>query len=428
MHILYFHQHFSTPDGSIGTRSYEISLEMIRRGHTVTMVCGTYQGAVTGLQGLPQKGLREGRVDGIRVLEIQLPYSNHDRLLKRSITFLRFAFKSIRIALRTKYDLLFATSTPLTAGIPGIVMRVLKPRRRFVFEVRDLWPELPREMGVIRNPLLLGLLSFLEWLSYRAAHACIGLSPGIVSGIQKRCPKKKPVTMIPNGCDLDLFPPDTNAPPHTPPASPPASTSAPDPKIKLKAIFTGAHGQANGLDAVLDAARVLQERHREDIQVVFLGDGKLKPKLQQRAASENLHICQFHAPVPKRALPAIFQEVGVGLMILKNVPAFYEGTSPNKFFDYLAAGLPVLNNYPGWISQQIQAQDCGIVVPPDDPSAFADALEFLADHPEGRQRMGHNARRLAVSEFDRKTLAAQAVIFLENICNPGAIPLEPPPR
>jgi glycosyltransferase involved in cell wall biosynthesis len=403
MHVLYFHQHFSTPAGSTGTRSYEMALSLIERGHTVTMVCGSHQAAKTGLTGPAKKWLRRGVVAGINIIEIQLPYSNYDSFLRRTLTFLKFGLKSIGVACKTDYDLLFATSTPLTAGIPGIGMKIFKPRRPFVFEVRDLWPELPREMGVITNPLILKLMSILEWLSYHAAAGCVGLAPGIVKGIESRRIPSSRVVMIPNGCDLDLFKPSSEKAVNLP------GIKAGD----FTAVFSGAHGIANGLDAVLEAAAVLLTRKQGRVKLLFIGDGKLKPHLQKRAGKEGLTNCLFFDPVPKTELAEIISAADLGLMILANFPAFYRGTSPNKFFDYIAAGLPVLNNYPGWLAELINNYDCGLAVKPDDPVAFAEALIYLADHPVRCREMGKNSRRLAVSQFDRKELAGQFVDFIE---------------
>ena len=105
----------------------------------------------------------------------------------------------------------------------------------------------------------------------------------------------------------------------------------------------------------------------------------------------------------------------MGMMILANVPAFYYGTSPNKFFDYIAAGLPVLNNYPGWLADMIDENKCGVVVPPENPEAFADVLEYLADHPEEMSEMGRNAHALAKQSFDRRKLADEFVDWLEAV-------------
>jgi glycosyltransferase involved in cell wall biosynthesis len=401
MHILYFHQHFNTPRAAGGTRSYEMARQLIARGHQVTMVCA-HSGK--GDLGLPQaKGLiRKGNIDSIQVIQFNLEYNNYMSLPKRAWVFLRYALKSVILALRMDYDLAFATSTPLTASIPGIFAAWFR-KKNFIFEVRDLWPELPRAMAVIKNPLVLLGMSLLEWLSYRSASACIALAPGIKEGIASRSPKGRVIAMIPNGCDLDLFRPGRREGLNLPGVGP----------HDCVAIFTGAHGIANGLDAVLDCAHVLQERGRRDIVLVFIGDGKLKPRLVNRALSEGLDNCHFLDPIPKNHLNHIVSCCDVGLMILDDVPAFYYGTSPNKFFDYISSGLPVLNNYPGWIADMLHQHNCGVPVPPQNPQAFADALCKLADDPNLRREYGQNARRLAELEFSREKLATEFVDFLE---------------
>lgn len=401
MRVLYFHQHFSTPRGAAGIRSYEMARYLVQQGHTVTMVCGSFGLGQTGLDRPFRRGCRRGMVDGITVVEFDLSYSNRDGFLKRSLTFLRYAFGGLRVALFESYDLVFATSTPLTASVPGIAGRWLRGKP-FVFEVRDLWPELPRQMGVIRNPLVLGALSALEWLSYRSAGRCIALSPGIAAGIARRGIPQHRIAMIPNGCDDDIFG-------NPPPAWRPPGVASGD----LLAIFTGTHGEANGLEAVLDAACVLQERGRHDIKLLLVGDGKLKPGLEERARVERLRNVLFHPPVNKEQLAGLMAGADLGMQILANVPAFYYGTSPNKFFDYIAAGLPVLNNYPGWLADLITQADCGFAVPPDDPEAFADALERAAGDRPGLAAKGSRAGMLGRARFDRRRLAGQWADWLE---------------
>jgi len=399
MHVLYFYQHFSTPSGSTGTRAYEMAKELIAKGHKVTVVCGSVDTATTGLDGEVKRGVRKGVVEGIDVIEIVLPYSNYHSLLRRAFTFLRYAFRGVIIALTTKYDLLFATSTPLTAGIPGIAMRILKPMKPFVFEVRDLWPELPKAMGVIRNPVILFGMSLLERTSYLCATKCIGLAPGICEGIQKKSFKGKRVELIPNGCDTELFRPPVSAP----------KSSGP-----LRAVFTGTHGLANGLDAVLDAAALLLKRKEREIELHFIGNGKLKPNLVQRVEDEGLSNCFFHDSIPKVELAKRLPSFDLGLMILDNVPAFYFGTSPNKFFDYISCGMPVLNNYPGWLAELIEQHNCGVAVTPSSPEDFADALVFFRDNPEKRSSMGVASRRLAESTFSRAKLSNDFISCLES--------------
>lgn len=393
MKILYFHQHFSTPKGSAGIRSYAMAQSLIRNGHQVTMVCGSFGAGQTGLTQPFSKGMRRGVVDGIDIIEFELPYSNALSFLKRILIFLSFAFKSIKVALTEQYDVVFATTTPLTAGIPGIFAKWLR-RKPFVFEVRDLWPELPKAMGVIKNPIVLWMMSVLEWTSYHSADRLVGLSPGIVEGIIKRGIDPQKVASIPNGCDLDIF-----ASEHQPWR--PEGVQGTD----LMAIFTGTHGLANGLEAVLDVAVELQKRQRQDIKLVLVGDGMQKKALIEKANELGLQNVIFHDPVNKTKLAGLMASADIGLQILANVPAFYYGTSPNKFFDYISAGLPVLNNYPGWLAELITKEQCGFAVPPENPQAFADALIQAADHREQLKQMGENSQRVAQEQFNRSDLS-----------------------
>ncbi|MFZ7174287.1 glycosyltransferase family 4 protein [[Pasteurella] aerogenes] len=400
MKILYFHQHFSTPKGSAGIRSYAMAQALIRNGHQVTMVCGSFGVGQTGLTQAFAKGVRRGVVDGIEIIEFELPYSNSLTFLKRIWIFLSFALKSIKVAFTEQYDILFATTTPLTAGIPGILAKWLR-RKPFVFEVRDLWPELPKAMGVIKNPIVLWMMSVLEWVSYHSADRLVGLSPGIVEGIIKRGINIRKVASIPNGCDLDIFAQKTEVWRPTQVAN-----------TDLMAIFTGTHGLANGLDAIIDVAIELQKRKRADIKLVLVGDGMQKKSLQQRAKKLQLTNIIFHDPVNKTKLAGLMASADLGLQVLANVPAFYYGTSPNKFFDYIAAGLPVLNNYPGWLAELIEQQHCGFTVPPEDYVSFADALEYAAEHRDELVIMGKNAQALANSQFNRQELSQKFVEWI----------------
>ena len=403
MRVLYFHQHFSTPNGAAGIRSYQMAQRLIHKGHKVTMICGSYNGGETGLVSPFVNGRRSGSVEGIDVIEFNLAYSNSDGLVKRAILFLKFALRSIILVFSESYDVVFATTTPLTAGIPGIFARWLR-RKPFVFEVRDLWPELPKQMGVIKNPLVLFLLSALEWASYRSANRCIGLSPGIVEGIKRRGVPEHKITLVPNGCDLDIFGGKLNA-------WRPEGVSDSD----LMAVFAGTHGIANGLDAALDAAKELKARGRLDIKIVLIGQGKLKENLQERAKQEQLDNVIFHAPINKVKLAGLMASADVGLQLLANIPAFYYGTSPNKFFDYIAAGIPVLNNYPGWLAEIIAENNCGFYANPEHTHSFADALELAAEDKLKLKQMGLNARELAERKFNRKVLSDQWVSWVTGV-------------
>lgn len=406
MKVIYFAEHFSTPKTGGALRVYQMSKRLISHGHQVTVVCG---GDIKrlGLQESDKKNIYKGIVDGINVIQIATPYSNNDGIAKRALTFMKFAIKSFGIAMHEDYDLLFATSTPLTDGIPGIAAKWLR-KKKFVFEVRDLWPELPKALGM-KNPFLLWGMSILEKRSYHAADGCIGLSPGICEGIKRRSQIGKPIEMVPNGCDLDLFSPSDKKDYEI------AGVSRDD----VVAVFTGAHGIANGLHAVLDAASVLKTRGVNNIKIVFVGEGKKKSELVERARKDGLDNCIFLDKVSKMELGKIMDRADIGLMILANVPAFYYGTSPNKFFDYIASGLPIINNYPGWLADMIKENKCGLAIEPDNPEAFANALSILANNPEMRFECGKKGRALAEREFARDILGKRFVEFLEKTYKEG---------
>ena len=392
MNLLYFHQHFSTPNGTTGIRSYEMSKRLIEQGHKVTVVCGSYLGGDTGLGSKFIRGKREGTVDGINIIEFDLAYKNSDNFFKRSIVFLIFSFKSLLILFRKEYDTIFSTSTPLTAAIPGIFGRWLLGKK-FIFEVRDLWPELPKAMGVIKNPIYLIMLSALEKLAYVSANKCIGLSPGIVSGMIKKGVKSKNIILVPNGCDLSLFQNSNSWRPDSIRES------------DFLCVYSGTHGIANGLDSLLDVSLELQNQKINNIKILLVGDGMMKDSLQKKSSKLGLKNIIFHRPLPKKKLSELLAGSDLGLQILKDVPAFYYGTSPNKFFDYLSAGLPIICNYPGWISDIISNNNCGYVVNPDNALEFANILIHASNNVNKLRQMGINSRKLAEDTFDRNLLA-----------------------
>lgn len=405
MTILYYHPYFNTPSTGGPIRSYKFAQALIGRGHRVIMVCG---GADKKFNlSKTSKNINRGTVEGIEVIQICISFSNNDGIFKRTIDFLKFAFLSTKLAFREDYDIIFATSTPLSAGIPAIITKWFSSKKfKFVFEVRDLWPELPKALG-LKNPFLLWGMDLLETISYKKSDACIGLSPGICEGIKRKTSPGHRIEMIPNGSDLDLFVRDTKNRFEIEGVKP----------DDIVAIYPGVHGIANGLDAVLDMAKVLIERKMDAIKIVFVGQGKQKAHLVNRAKTEGISNCIFLERVSKPEVNLLMSRADIGLMVLKNIPAFYYGTSPNKFFDYISASLPVINNYPGWLADLITGHKCGLVVPPENPGAFADAVITLANDSEMRTQMGTAGRELAQTQFSRNELAAKFVTLLEEVYN-----------
>jgi len=403
MHVAYIHQHFSSTRGASGTRSYEMSRRLLQAGHQVTLVCGAYAHG----DRVEQQAARVASfdLDGIRIVRIAEPYGNEMSFARRLLAFGRFARSATRVVSKLDANLVFATSTPLTVGIPG-----MKAAKRlgvpFVFEVRDLWPDLPIALGVLKNPLLVAYARRLERRIYHAAKQVIALAPGIKEGICRTGYPLEQVPVIPNSSDLELFKPTSERLTDN-------RFGSPD---DLRLVFTGAHGLANGLDSVLDAAAELKRRGATGVRFVFIGEGGQRARLMERSSQAGLNsLISWERPMPKQELAKILPQFDVGMMILKNVPSFYYGTSPNKFFDYIASGLPVLNNYPGWLADMIEEHQCGTVVPPDTPTAFADAVLWMRDHRNELPAMGQRARQLAEAQFSRDHLGDQLVHTLEAV-------------
>ena len=407
MKVLYFHQHFTTPEGSGGTRSYEFAKNLVANGHQVTLVCGSYEGGHTGLEGLFKDNIREGEIEGIRVIELNIPYSNKDSLLRRSRKFINYSLRSLSIVLKTDFDLLFSTSTPLTAAIPGIFSKIIF-KGKFIFEVRDLWPELPKAMGVIENPVLIFLLNSLEKIAYKSADGLIGLSPGIVEGIKSKSDRSKKVVMIPNGSDLNLF--------NSFQTSDYVKALNEIEESDFIAIYTGTHGKANGLHVLAEAARELKERNNHKIKIVLIGDGSEKITLLDYKDQNQLDNLIFIPPLPKNKLGSWMTRANIGLQILSNIPEFYYGTSPNKFFDYLSSDLPVLVNYPGWVADIIEKEKIGYYADPEDSFSIVDRLEE-AYECRNNPKFSLSSLEVARNNFDRKKLFLHFQDFLEEIYN-----------
>jgi glycosyltransferase involved in cell wall biosynthesis len=402
MKILYVQQHFATGSGEAGVRGYNLVKTLASRGHEVTVVCG-HNWRDSSLRADGDKRVVEFDLDGFHVVQLRVFYSNYQSFVKRLWSFFLFGFLACREVARRKSDLVFASSTPLTVSIPAIFGRVFKGTP-YVFEVRDLWPDLPVEMGIIRNPLIKSALYFWERCAYRLAWKLVALAPGIKEGIERKAgvaPSR--IAMIPNGSDTEnLRPLGRRARKHLP---------IDDEKFVLG--YTGTHGTANGLDAVLDAAAVLKRRGAKDIAFALIGDGREKARLVQRARDEGLDNVHFTGLFNKSAYNEVLAELDAGMQILMNVPAFYYGTSPNKFFDYLAAGKPVLVNYPGWMSDLVTECDCGAAVPPSDAEAFADAAERLYRERDRLEEMGRRGRALAEARFSQQRILIELAEFIE---------------
>lgn len=395
MHIIYIHQHFCTNQGSSGTRSLDVSRHMVRLGHKVTMICGLLD--VSGLKPMPWYRLfRREKLEGIHLIVCNVPYTNHMGAMKRIGAFLWFAFLATIAAvfMTRRPDLVFATSTPLTVGIPGYLTGRLR-RIPFIFEVRDIWPEAFVISGELKPGLMVNVAQRLEEFLYNRAERILLVSPGFEERLVERGFLRGKMKTILLGADGDLF-----------------RDAQPDPEFRRRyglegktlSIFTGAHGPSNGLDYVMAAAEHLKDRG--DIAFVFLGEGREKPRLKELAREKGLTNTLFLDAVPKTALPGILTSCDIGLMILLHVGR-PRPVTPNKIFDYMFAGLPSVVNFPGCTWEMVERDGAGVGSDPLDPGDLARRVAHWADHPDERKRIGAHSRDVAYAKYSRDAIAEQ---------------------
>jgi glycosyltransferase involved in cell wall biosynthesis len=392
LRVLYLHQHFSRPEGSTGTRSFHNAAALARAGHHVTLACGRYEGAVTGLRAPFRRGRRTGAMEGFELVEFDIPMGNAQSLKRRALACLRYAAAATRLALGRDWDVILASSTPLTVAIPALAARRWRGTP-FVFEMRDPWPELPRALsaamgGAVPGPVLAALDRLADAACGRAAFV-VALTEGMAELAVARGTPRPHVVVLEQGADLDLFGP--HVAPWRPPGVPPE---------ELLAVYAGAHGRANGLDQLLDAAALLGEG---EVRILLVGDGSEKGRLLVRAARERLPVT-FLDPLPKPELAALLAGADVALLCLAPVPDFAEWTAPNKLAEALAAGRAVVANVPGRAARLLEGAGAGIAVPAGDPAALAAALRRLAADPTLRAEMGGAARRVAELRLDARAI------------------------
>ncbi|MFH1131036.1 MAG: glycosyltransferase family 4 protein [Pseudomonadota bacterium] len=400
MHIFYLHQYFNTRSGYTGTRSYEFARHLVKKGHQVTLI-------TSGKHATKELSVPAGQeyfeldIEGIHVVPIAAAY-NSPHLgtamggIHRMLAFLEFAALATRVGLRLKRpDIVFATHTPLTIGLPGIAL-ARHFGVPFVFEVRDLWPQALINCGALKDPLTIFALRCLERGIYNEAQHIVALSPGMKAGVVSAGIPPEHVTVIPNSSDLDLFQPNLDGTDER------NRLGLAD---KFAAIYFGAMGLANGLEYAIEAARILKNRGDKNIFIVLHGDGGRRPFLENLARSYGLDNLVFSNPVPDKLTVAKMVAACNACLTIYAATDKEQTWSPNKMFDALAAGRPVLINVPGWLGETIQQNDCGYCVDPSNPVSLANALQELAADPEKQRQMGKNARALAEREFARGILA-----------------------
>ena len=399
MHILLIHQAFAALDEPGGTRHHELARHLTRQGHKVTIIASP----VSYLTGKGKtKRIRKTTDDlGVTIIRSASLPAIHRSFIWRVFSFLSFMVSSFFNGLFVKkVDLVWGTTPPIFQGPTAWLLARLKGVP-FLLEVRDLWPAFAVAVGVLHNKTLIGLSERLERFLYKHADQVMVNSPGFIEHVCARGARK--IALIPNGADPAMFDPADEGK---------AFRHTYGLEKDFIVLYAGAHGMSNDLGVVLEAAERVQDMKK--VKIVLLGDGKEKHHLMETASEKGLRNVLFIPPVPKNKMKDALAAANVCLAILKPIE-MYKTTYPNKVFDYMAAGRPVILAIDGVIRQVIEKANAGIAVPPGDPDAMANAISELLTNPGKCRKIGMNGRKAIETQYSRTQLANEFTVLLESM-------------
>lgn len=373
---------------------HEFAQEWVKQGHQVQVVTSIY--SKSDLKA--KKFIEHQKIEGVDVTVINVRIDNKQPTLKRIYTFLAYAVCSIWFALTAKADIVISSSGPITVGIPGLVAHYLRGKK-MVFEARDLWPEGAIELGLIKNKTIQKIAYALESRCYKASSLVVGLSIGMRENIQKRFPNTN-VIDVTNAANIPLF------------ATPKAFKSKDGLKPKKYAIYTGNIGMVNNSLWLLESAKILKNKDREDLVILMIGEGQQREIIQEEIEENKLQNLLIWNLMPKEDLVSYVQHAMVSLVPLRGTPVL-DTSSPNKFFESLAAGVPVVQNTQGWMKDFLKENEIGFTLNPNDPEELAQTLIQLDSQSEQLDVMGERAKIIAAKEFDKDYLANKMLKAIE---------------
>ena len=404
LNIYWVNQYAVPPDQPGGTRHFDFARELQRRGHRVHLVASDLNLSTrmySRHKGSSDLRTRQEWIEGIEFTWLSAgSYRNNN--WRRVASMVLFGLLTTRHLMRVPKDstTVFIGSSPHLFAAFGAWVAAKLRRVPFVFEVRDLWPESYSEVSGKDTGLQVLLLRLMADLLYRRSNAIIVLADSNVDRICERGVPRSRITLAPNGVDLHVF------------EKPGRGVDLARPG-EFTFVYAGAHGPANDLMTVVEAAAELQRRGRADIGIVLLGDGATKAELVARAKDLALTNIRFVDPVPKNGIAATLRSADAGLMILAPVDLFTYGVSPNKLFDYMGAGLPILANVPALVAALVARAGVGTTVAGGDPVALADGMEAMADAPPADA--AERGARFIAEHYDRRKLAERVEKVLVSI-------------
>ena len=379
--VLILHQHFKTPAGGGAIRSYYLAKALVAKGIR-TVVITAHNGA----------GEKKEELEGISVHYLPVAYDNRFGFARRIISFSRFMTKAVHVAARHRdADVCYAISTPLTTGWAARMIH-RKYGIPYIFEVGDLWPDAPVDMGIIRNGLVKSFLYRIEKSIYESAAALVALSEPIREAILQKV-SGKTVHILPNMADTEFYEPQEKQ-------------TALERKFgvtgKFVVSYIGALGVANGLFYFLQCARACQDAGLS-IHFIICGDGAMLEELTTYSGKLHLENLSFVPFQSREGVREVMNVTDANFICYKPVKILETG-SPNKYFDGLAAGKLTVVNFGGWVREEIERVGCGIYVDPEDPGDFVRKIERFLRDSAVLKKFQDAGRVLAAEKYSRTKL------------------------
>lgn len=389
MKILLLHQYFNTPDDSGSIRAYEFCKRLVKNGHEVTVITSSPNEYSNSFKWHFKK------VEDIKIYYLPNKYSNNFGFYSRIFSFLRFAILSVFKTLKIEYDIIIATSTPLTIAIPALISSKIK-KKKFIFEVRDLWPEMPIAVGAIKNKLMIQVLKKFENIIYNNASKIICLSPGMKKGVIKSNIQPKKTVIIPNSCDFKIFSEKSK------------NYSEFEKKYSYlfdskTILYAGALAKLNGVDYLIEIAKYF--KNQENIKFIIVGDGSEKKKIKDNAIKSyllNKNVFIFEK-LKKKEIVYFFNKCTISSSLFIDIKEMWSN-SANKYFDTMAAKKPIMINYLGWHASLINRYNTGFIIPPSKPEEAAKIIKKIISNEKNIIEMGKNNYFLGKKFFDRDIL------------------------
>lgn len=391
MKVLILHQYFNTPETGGPLRSYYLAKALVEKGIRPVVIT-THNG----------NDFRVEDVEGIEVHYLPIPYSNSFGFIKRISSFLKFVLSIVREASNFKdYNICYAISTPLTIGIAA---RWIKWRYRipYIFEVGDLWPEAPIQIGIIKNPLLKKILYRLEKSIYKRAQSIVALSEPIRQAIAAKVPNKR-IDVIPNMADTDFYQPEEKNP---------ALEKKFGVEGKFVLSYIGTFGLANGLEKILACAKAVSTK--SNFHFILCGDGAMRNALLKQAEQLKLSNVSFIPMQDRQGVKDILNVTDAAFISYRPLPVLETG-SPNKYFDALAAGKLIVVNFKGWIKEEIETHACGIFMDSSNSKDFGINLNDIVTNTDLLSAYQQNSRRLAEKHYSRRKICDEWVRIFSQV-------------